>query len=219
MERKNYIAEFIRLAFDRVEKIKILLNEDSITSSIRLLYYKELYGIFDELNKIAGADRPKKNQEILSTVTAWGYFDGKNYTSMEVPTLPNKTMWQTFEEGYARDLLEIVAFVRNLLFHFPIFEKWDDIYISKNMTLTLINPNNDPSKKNMKGEIYNFLNKPKAFDSLSFNKRSTPSVIYPKITSDEEIVFLKDIIDEKSGALLIIEAMEICFLKQLKKRV
>jgi hypothetical protein len=103
----------------------------------------------------------------------------------------------TVKENSTNNELKVKAFevIRNILIHFPIFEKWDDVFLTKN----LLNWSN--SKSNT---ILNFFenNKNSEIDYVIYTKeddRFSPThPIKMKILplDDKKPVFLKDMITE-----------------------
>ena len=103
---------------------------------------------------------------------------------------------------------DLFSFVRNLLLHFPIFDNWDDVYISK-----------DLATWNKPGTIHRFLGKS---SKIKIDNRGTikyriweeskklmtyTSIHFPE-TYDNNKIFLKDIISEKEGMILCISFMK-----------
>jgi hypothetical protein len=93
-----------------------------------------------------------------------------------------------------RDLFKLI---RNILLHFPFFEKWDDVWI----TQSLVNLYSTRPQF-----IDKFLSENEGRDELKYrfweenHKRMTYiSVIFPKNYTSGGKVFLKDILPEKDG--------------------
>ncbi len=91
----------------------------------------------------------------------------------------------------------LFKFVRNMLAHFPIFEKWDDVWISKELInwqkegLTI-----DRFLKKFSGKEvvkYRFWNQKK-------KKMTYVSISFPEKYNNNKI-YLKDIISEKDGVI------------------
>lgn len=103
---------------------------------------------------------------------------------------------------------DLFSFVRNLLLHFPIFDNWDDVYISK-----------DLATWNKAGTIHKFLkesSKIKIYDKGTIKYRiweeskklmTHISINFPEEYNDNKI-FLKDIVSEKEGIKLCISFMK-----------
>lgn len=90
---------------------------------------------------------------------------------------------------------ELFKFVRNILAHFPLFETWNDVWISK----SLINWNREGQS------IDRFLKKYQGNDVIKYRiweeskkKMTYLSIAFPNEYSDRKI-FLKEILEEKDG--------------------
>jgi len=106
---------------------------------------------------------------------------------------------------------DLFSFVRNVLSHFPIFDSWNDVYISKTLATW-----------NKKGTIHNFLIKSikiKIDDRGTIKYRiwenSKKQMTYISINlpikyNNTNKIFLKDIISEKDGIKFCI-----CFMKKI----
>jgi hypothetical protein len=119
---------------------------------------------------------------------------------------------------YMRDMVYLVQFIRNLLFHFPYFSKWDDVSITYNQAFA--QQENDPESKNPDREmpIARFLNPKNSRTSfflkikyLNVEAWIEDKVNFPKPESPDEEVYLKNIIKEEKGLRCIIAAMELVF--------
>jgi len=183
-----YQIKFIEMAFARLNELEGI-NANILTPELRLLYIKELYGIFSELNKI----------KFIRT-----YPNGN----------PNEETLIILQ-----NLKSTVSFVRNVLLHFPLFKTWNDIWISKDFAKFM---NDEPTHKkftNSKnyGTIYHYLTTAQNKESLSFkldmkDKSTTIFTInYPNVTSDEEKIYLKDILTEEDGVIAILNVMNHIF--------
>ncbi len=104
---------------------------------------------------------------------------------------------------------DLFSFVRNLLLHFPVFDKWEDVYISK-----------DLATWNKVGTIHKFLlksSKIKIDDSGVIKYRiwekSKKLMTYiqfhlPEEYNDSRKIFLKEVISETDGIKLCISFMK-----------
>lgn len=103
---------------------------------------------------------------------------------------------------------DLFSFIRNLLLHFPIFDSWDDVYISK-----------DLATWNKAGTIHQFLEKS---TKIKIDNKGTIhyriwekskklmthiSINFPEEYNDNRI-FLKNIVSEKEGIKLCISFMK-----------
>lgn len=98
---------------------------------------------------------------------------------------------------------EFVKFVRNILAHFPFFNTWDEIFISKK----LINWEREGLS------IDKFLNKYQGHEEVQYRfmeakscKWRYPTLKFPSEYNEDKI-FLKDMINEKDGVLLCVILM------------
>jgi len=103
---------------------------------------------------------------------------------------------------------DLFSFVRNLLLHFPLFDNWDDVYITQNLATW-----------NKAGRIHSFLKKS---SKIKIDGKGTIkyriwedskklmthiSINFPEEYNDNKI-FLKDIISEREGIKLCISFMK-----------
>lgn len=103
----------------------------------------------------------------------------------------------------------VMGFIRNVLSHFPLFNTWDDIEISQEFSLGMGGPKN--------GKIYKFLSHdpkriPVAF-RLTYIDDSTrqANIHYPQHLKSSDRIYLKDIVSEQDGALIILNIMSHIF--------
>ncbi|HKG08440.1 MAG TPA: hypothetical protein VKB19_18375 [Pedobacter sp.] len=112
-----------------------------------------------------------------------------------------------FNDPQAFDsLFELVNFLRNVLLHFPLFDTWDQIFISPSIGSEMM-----PQRKG--GQIAKYLNNNlgKAdvpytiqFSSVTFDA----SINLSAIKADPDFTFLKDIVSEKDVITLIVELIQ-----------
>ena len=110
-------------------------------------------------------------------------------------------------EGLIAD--DLFSFIRNLLSHFPIFDKWDDVYINKNLATW-----------DRIGQIDRFLNKSikvKIDDKGTVKYRMWEeekkemtylSINFPEKYNDDNNIYLKDIISEEDGSKFCLALMQ-----------
>ncbi len=91
---------------------------------------------------------------------------------------------------------ELFKFIRNIVAHFPFFESWNKVWISK----SIINWHKEGQS------IDKFLNKCKGKDTVKYRfweaqkKRMTYlSINFPKEYDEDTKIFLKEILTEKEG--------------------
>ena len=104
---------------------------------------------------------------------------------------------------------DLFSFIRNVLSHFPIFDSWNDVYITKNIatwhTEGSINKfllNCTKIKIDKKGTV-----KYRIFEH-SKKKMTYISINFPEKYSDDNKIYLKDIITEKEGTKICISLMK-----------
>ena len=169
------------------------------------LFYNRFYDLYEELShsdffKNKPSYRFYKIREIFSVYKELlGYEPIKHHIELIKRTRP------PLEGIIVNDLF---SFVRNLLLHFPVFDNWDDVYISK-----------DLATWNKAGTIHRFLEKSskiKIDDKGTIKYRiweeskklmTHISINFPEKYNDNKI-FLKDIVSEKEGIKLCISFMK-----------
>lgn len=177
------------------KKEKIALN----------LFYNRFNDLYDELShsdffKNKSSYRFYKIREIFSVYKELlGYEPIKYHVELIKKTRPPL-------EGII--VSDLFSFVRNLLLHFPVFDNWDDVYISK-----------DLATWNKAGTIHRFLEKSskiKIDDKGTIHYRiwekskslmTDISISFPEKYDDSKI-FLKDVVSEKEGIKLCISFMK-----------
>ena len=102
---------------------------------------------------------------------------------------------------------QVFKFVRNIISHFPLFDSWDEVWISK----SLINWNKTDQS------IDKFLRKNKGKETLGFaykeeneDEYKFPTMVYfkfPKTYDDDSKIFLKDLISEKDVIIFSVGLM------------
>lgn len=169
------------------------------------LFYNRFYGLYEELShndffKNEPSYRFYKIREIFSVYNELlGYDPIKCYIEEIKKTRP------PLEGIIVNDLF---SFVRNLLLHFPLFDNWDDVYITK-----------DLATWNKVGRIHSFLKKSskikidgKGTIKYRIWEESKKLMTYISINFPEEYnndkIFLKDIISEREGIKLCISFMK-----------
>lgn len=177
------------------EKEKIVLN----------LFYNRFYDLYEELShddffKNISSYRFYKIREIFSV-----YKELLGYEPIQYHIELIKKTRPPLEGIIVNDLF---SFVRNLLLHFPIFDNWDDVYISK-----------DLATWNKAGTIHGFLKKS---SKIKIDDKGTIkykiweeskklmtdiSINFPEEYNENKI-FLKDIVSEKEGIKLCISFMK-----------
>jgi len=90
----------------------------------------------------------------------------------------------------------LFKFVRNTLLHFPFFDSWDDVWVSKN----IVNWNQE------RQTIDKFLVKYREHGPIKYRiweekikKMTYLSICFPKEYNEDNKIYLKDIVSEKDG--------------------
>ena len=169
------------------------------------LFYNRFYDLYKELShsdffKNKSSYRFYKIREIFSVYKELlGYEPIKYHIELIKKTRPPL-------EGII--VSDLFSFVRNLLLHFPVFNHWDEVYISK-----------DLATWNKAGTIHRFLkesSKIKIDDKGIIHYRiwekskslmTDISISFPEKYDDSKI-FLKDVVSEKEGIKLCISFMK-----------
>lgn len=169
------------------------------------LFYNRFYDLYDELSSIEFLEKEAsyrfyKIREIFSVYKeVLGYEPIKYHIEMIKISKP------PLEGVIVSDLF---SFVRNLLLHFPIFDNWNEVYISKDLatwnkagTIDKFLKKSTKIKIDDKGTIhYRIWEKSKKqFTEIAIN--------FPEEYNDNKI-FLKDIVSEKEGIKLCISFMK-----------
>lgn len=170
------------------------------------LFYDRFYDLYEELS----------NSDFFENDSSYRFYKIREIFSVYKEVIayePIKNHIQRIKGGSRPPIEGIViddlfSFVRNLLLHFPVFDNWDDVYISK-----------DLATWNKSGTIHKFLLKSSQIkiDDQGIIKyriweKSKKLMTYISIHFPEEYadnrIFLKDIISEKEGVKLCISFMK-----------
>ena len=171
------------------------------------LFYNRFYDLYEELSqeeffKREASYRFYRIREIFSV-----YKELLGYEPIKYYIKYVKSGGRPPLEGLIVD--DLFSFVRNILLHFPVFDKWEDVYISK-----------DLATWNTVGTIHKFLlksSKIKIDDSGVIKYRiwekSKKLMSYiqfhlPEEYNDNRKIFLKDVISEIDGIKLCISFMK-----------
>jgi hypothetical protein len=171
------------------------------------LFYNRFYDLYEKISsedffKESPSHRFYKIREIFSVY--------KELLSYE----PIKYYLKYIKKGARPPLEGIIAedlfgFIRNVLSHFPIFNSWDDVYITKNLATW-----------NKKSTIHNFLLKSA---KIKIDQKGTVKyriwehrkkkmtyieINFPEKYNDNFRIYLKDIITEKEGVKFCISLMK-----------
>jgi hypothetical protein len=170
------------------------------------LFYNRFYDLYEEIShndffNNTASYRFYKIREIFSVYKELlGYEPIKFYIEVIKRTRPPL-------EGII--VSDLFSFIRNLLLHFPIFNNWDDVYISKNLATW-----------NKAGTIHRFLEKSskiKIDDKGTIHYRiwekskklmTDISISFPEEYDDNNSIFLKNLVSEQEGIKLCLSFMK-----------
>mgnify|MGYP000398001585 CR=1 FL=1 len=157
------------------------------------LAYKRFYDLFDEI--IEDSFWNKDEWERYSKICQ-GFFiytELLNYESIKQVIEKLKTIRPPMESEIGSELFK---FIRNLLVHFPLYCKWNDVWVNKSIV--------NWHKKGL--TIDKFLKKYAGAREVKYrfweekHKRMTYlSINFPMEYNDTTKVYLKDIVDEQDG--------------------
>jgi len=158
-----------------------------------LLAYNRFYDIFDEVMDDVFWKRDDWHR--LSKIKeGFGiYSELLNYEPIQWVLEQLKTLRPPMESEIGKELFR---FVRNVIMHFPFFEKWNDIYVSKD----LINWYKEGQSIDKFLEQYKGKTEVKyRFWEAEKKKMTYLSITFPKTYDKYSKVYLKDILSEKEG--------------------
>lgn len=190
------------------------LKPNDQEKEVLLLFYNRFYELFDEIlnDDFFEKDATERFYKLRESFSVY-----KELLSYE----PIKEYLKWMEKG-GRPILEgiiaddLFSFIRNLLLHFPIFDKWDDVYITKNLATW--------SKS---GQIDKFLNKcikikidGKGTVKYRIWEEKKQKMTYFNVNFpekyDNENIYLKDIIAEEVGIKFCVALMREVLDKQIE---
>jgi len=186
-----------------MDKIKPNKKEQIVLN----LFYSRFYDLYEEISsedffKENPGIRFYKIREIFSV-----YKELLSYDSIKYSLKYMKSGGRPPLEGIIAE--DLFSFIRNILLHFPVFNSWNDVYITKNLATW-----------NKKGTIHKFLLKctkikidQKGIVKYRIWEHSKKKMTYIKISfpeqySDGKCIYLKDIISEKDGVKFCIFLMK-----------
>ncbi len=157
------------------------------------LAYNRFYSLFEEIMLESFWKKNKKYRFSKIKDIFAVYTEILNYEPISWVIEHIKTNRPPMEAEIASKLFK---FVRNLILHFPFFEKWDDVWFDN----ILIN------WKGKEESINKFLNFYKDVGIVKYRfweekkkKMTYLSINFPSKYSDGEKIFLKEILTEKEG--------------------
>lgn len=175
------------------------------------LAYSRFYEIED---KVFADDFLSKDSELRFNLIKDGfaiYSEILNYEPIKWELEEMKTKRPPMESEISKDLFRLV---RNLIFHFPFFTNWNEVFVTKQ----LVNWNK-PGQS-----IDKFLEKYKGTPAVKYRlwesreqRMTYVTINFPVYYNEEEKIFLKDIINETEGVKFSFALMKKIIVTQIKK--
>jgi hypothetical protein len=187
------------------------LRPNNAEKEFLTLAYNKFFDIYEEIISDSFWDKDNwyrfcKIKDAFSI-----YAELLNYTPIKWVIESIKKNRPPMEAEIGRDLFK---FIRNVITHYPFFESWDDVWVSKN----IINWHKEGQF------IDKFLNKYQAHDPVKYrfweseNRKMTYiSINFPKEYTDNKRMFLKDILSEKNGVKFSVIFMKKILDTQVEK--
>lgn len=186
-----------------MDKIKPNKKEQIVLN----LFYSRFYDLYEEVSiedffKESSGIRFYKIREIFSV-----YKELLSYEPIKYYLKYMKSGGKPPLEGIIAE--DLFSFIRNVLLHFPVFNSWNDVYITKNLATW-----------NKKGTIHKFLLKCTKIKidqkgivkyriwEYSKKKMTYIKISFPEQYGDGKCIYLKDIISEKDGVKFCISLMK-----------
>lgn len=164
------------------------------------LFYNRFYDLYNEINRDDFFEKDSqirfyKIREIFGIYKELSGYEPIRYYLQYVKKGGRPPL-----EGFIVD--DLFGFIRNILFHFPIFDNWDSIYINKNLATW-----------NKSGTIHKFLLNSvkikidgKGIIKYRIWEKDVKKMTYIQINLPEQYennnIYVKDIISEKDGVKL-----------------
>lgn len=170
-----------------------ILRPNNSETEFLTLAYNRFYDLFEEV--FDDSFWEKSDWERFSKVsqTFSIYSELLNYEPLKWVIKELKTKRPPMESEIGSELFK---FVRNVLSHFPFFEKWDDVWIGK----SIINWYKEGLT------IDKFLRKYEGKNEVKYRfwepekkEMTYLTISFPRIYDENSKIFLKDIISEKEG--------------------
>jgi hypothetical protein len=157
------------------------------------LAYSRFYDLFDEImsDSFWGRDDYYRFSRIKDVFSIYAEI-------LHYPPI----MWVIYHLKRARPPMEaeigseFVAFIRNVMVHFPFFQRWEEVWISR----TIVNWHKEEHS------VDRFLRRYEGHEPVKYRiweaerkKMSYMSVNFPAIYTSGDKIFLKDILSEEHG--------------------
>lgn len=169
------------------------LKPNELEKEFLTLAYNRFYDIFDEIMDDAFWEKPDKYRFSRIKDVFSVYSELLNYEPIKWVIGHLKTIRPPMEAAIGGELFK---FIRNVISHFPFFDRWDDVWIDKG----LINWNQGGQS------IDKFLSKYEGHSQVKYrfweaNKMMMTylSITFPDKYSTGQKIFLKNMLSEKEG--------------------
>jgi hypothetical protein len=157
------------------------------------LAYNRFYDIFDEIMDDTFWEKDAWYR-FFKVKDGFGvYSELMNYEPLQWVLDDMKISRPPMEAEIAKELFK---FIRNIISHFPFFDRWEDVWINK----SLINWHREGQF------IDNFINKYEGKEPVKYRfweekkkKMTYLSIRFPEHYADNTNIYLKDILSEKEG--------------------
>jgi hypothetical protein len=157
------------------------------------LAYNRFYDIFDEIMNDSFWDK-EAWYRFTKVKDGFGvYSELMNYEPLRWVLDNMKTARPPMEARIAKELFK---FIRNIIFHFPFFDCWDDVWVNR----ALINWYRE--EQMIRKFIKNYVGKEPVkyrFWEAKKKKMTYLSINFPTQYKDDDKIYLKDILSEKDG--------------------
>lgn len=175
----------------------LLKNKLSID---QIKYIEDLYDQIPELDKIISDPNISKEMRFYYYKEFLSLFN--EFNNFEVI---RKDFHVIFDENVL-NMIKLVDFIRNLIIHYPLFSCWDDVIITREMTLAQSNYND----LNIAEFLKNAQEMKSFFIRLTYQDPADQieaKILFPKIESFDDVVALNSIITEKDGVICLLAVM------------
>ncbi len=169
------------------------LRPNEVEKEFLILAYNRFYDIFEEIMSDAFWKKRKKSRFLIIKEGFAVYSELLNYEPLKWVIEHLKKARPPMEAEIGSELFK---FIRNVVAHFPFFECWDDVYVSKR----IVNWNQDGQS------IDKFLKKYTGKELVKYRfwepkkrKMTYLSISFPQIYQEDNKIYLKEILSEKEG--------------------
>lgn len=191
-----------------------ILKPNDQEKEMLTLFYNRFYELFDEILSDDFFDKSDIERFYKLRESFSVYKELLSYEPIKEYLKWMKRGGRPFLEGIIAD--DLFSFIRNLLLHFPIFDKWDDVYVTKNLATWSKSGQIDKfikkcikikidGKGTIKYRIWEEKKKKMTYFNVNFPEKY-----------DNEKIYLKDIVAEEVGIKFCIALMREILDKQIE---